>query len=168
MASSSLIFALSHLYLGLLSQYWPNYEPSYRCVFAFILYGFSYSLYTTSIWPCVPYFLPNQRYVVERKVLGSAYGILVAIENTGFTIGPLLVAAMSTTKYKEGYFAVSMLNFAEALVGAGFSFYILYYDITHSRVLISDSKRAVAIQKHERAKHKAEVKAVQAPVITGL
>ena len=106
--------------------------------------------------------------MVEKKVLGSAYGILVSIENIGFTIGPLLVAAVKSTKYKEGYFAVSILNSIEALIGAGFAFYVLYYDLTHSRVLISNSKRAVAIQKHEQAKRKAEVKAIQAPVITGL
>ena len=85
-------------------------------------------------------------------MLSSAYGILVSMENMGFTIGPLLVALM--------------LN--EALIGAGFAAYVFYFDITHSRVLIANSKKAVAIQKAEHAKHKAEIKAVQAPVITGL
>lgn len=101
-------------------------------------------------------------------MLGSAYGILVSVENMGFTIGPLLVAGVSKTTYKAGYFAVSMLNFFEALIGAGFAIYVLYYDYAHSQVLIANSKRAVAIQKIENAKRKAEVKAVQAPVITGL
>jgi MFS family permease len=52
--SSAVIFALSHFYLAMLDQYYPNYEPSYRCIFGFVLFGISYSLYTTSIWPCVP------------------------------------------------------------------------------------------------------------------
>ena len=65
-------------------------------------------------------------------MLGSAYGILVSMENMGFTIGPLLVALMLNSKYKEGYFAVSILNCIEALIGAGFVASVFYLDIMHS------------------------------------
>lgn len=107
-------------------------------------------------------------FIVERKMLGTAYGILVAMENTGYTIGPLLVAAMQQTKYKEGYFAVSILHSVEALIGAVLAFYILYYDLTHTRVLTASSKQAVAIQKQEYAKHKARLDEAKTPVVSGL
>lgn len=54
-AFSSATFALSHLYLALLDQYYPGYKPSYRCIIALVLFGVSYSLYSASIMPCIPY-----------------------------------------------------------------------------------------------------------------
>ncbi len=101
-------------------------------------------------------------------MLGTAYGILIAVENIGLSIGPLLVAAFHTTSYKAGYFAVSMLNFFEALGGAAFAAYLTYYDYTHSQVLLANSKNAVGIQKAEHSRPKADPKPVAAPAITGL
>ena len=100
-------------------------------------------------------------------MLGSAYGILIAVENVGLSIGPLLVTVMHETGYKKGYFAVSMLNLFEALGGAAFAAYLAYYDYSHSQVLMANSRNAVAIQKAEHSKHKAAAKVEAAPVITG-
>jgi len=104
-------------------------------------------------------------------MLGSAYGVLIAFENMGLSIGPLLVAAMHATSYKAGYFAVSMLQMFESMFGACFAGYLAYYDYTHSQVLLANSKAAASIQKAEHAKAKIQKQveaAPAAPVITGL
>ncbi len=151
-----MLFVLGHFFLMLLPQADEGYEPIYRATFAFVLFGVAYSLYTTSLWPCVPY-------VVDKKMLGSAYGIVIAMENIGLSIGPLLVSAMHATSYKGGYFAVSMLNFFEALIGTAFAGYLFYYDYTHSQVLLANSKMATAIQRSEKHKSKTEPRPALAP-----
>ena len=85
-------------------------------------------------------------------MIGSAYGIVISVENIGLSIGPLLVAAAHT----RSYVAVSVLNFFEALIGTGFAGYLLWYDYKHSQVLLANSKTAVVIQRSERSKPKVE------------
>lgn len=96
---------------------------------------------------------------MERRHIGSAYGIIVAVENIGLSVGPLLVSAIhSATSYKRGYFGVSILNLVEALIGTGLGAYLFYYDYKHSRVLLANSKLASEIQRAERIRPKAETK----------
>jgi len=116
----------------------------------------------------VSFYAPIYRYVVDKKMLGSAYGIVTAVENIGLSIGPMLVSALHSTDFKAGYFGVSMLNFFEALGGTAFAGYLCYFDYTHSQVLLANSKLAVTIQKTEHNKAKIEAQTVPAPAQTGL
>ncbi len=158
MTGASVLFVLGHFYLACLPQAGTGYEPLYRATFAFVLFGVAFSFYTTSIWPCVAYCLyidERFRYVVDKKRLGSAYGLVIAAENAGLSLGPLLVSAFKAmSDYKEGYFPVSMLNMFEAVIGGCFAGYLLYYDYKHTQILMMDSKTAAEIQRLERMKPK--------------
>lgn len=97
----------------------------------------------------------NIRYVVDKKLLGSAYGIITALENLGLSIGPLLVSGLhAATNYKASYFAVSLLNFFEALIGVCCGLYLLYYDYNHKQILLANSQLAGEIQRIEKIKAK--------------
>ncbi len=96
-------------------------------------------------------------------MLGSAYGIVIAMENIGLSIGPLLVSLMHSTSYKAGYFAVSLLNLLEALAGTALAVYLFHYDYTHSHVLLANSRRADAIQREEKRKARILSKPAVAP-----
>ena len=134
------IIALIHLFFSLLSQHWLETGSSYRSLFGFFLLGLSYSVYTSAAWPCIPY-------IVDRKILGRSYGIMVCLENLGLTLGPILVGLMLKTTYEEGYFAVSLLNFFEAVGATIFSCLLFHYDITHNRILLANDEDARRIQK---------------------
>lgn len=53
LVASSSLFMLGHFYLMILPQVNPDQHPLYRGTFAFIMFGFGYSLYATSLWPSV-------------------------------------------------------------------------------------------------------------------
>lgn len=62
--------------------------------------GVGYSLYAAAIWPSIAY-------VVEKKCLGTAYGITTAIQNAGLAFVPLI-----SGKY---YYSVLLLNLRRCL-----------------------------------------------------
>lgn len=62
-----------------------------------VILGIGYSLYASVMWASVPY-------MVEPKTVGSAFGIVTAIQNFGLGIGPLLVGAIhDNTNGEDGY-----------------------------------------------------------------
>jgi len=63
-------------------------------------------MYSTSLWPCVSFVVDN------KKLLGSAFGIIMSIQNIGMSLGPLLVTFLhdATKGYKHGFFAVNICN----------------------------------------------------------
>jgi len=70
-----------------------------------LLLGIGYCIYATSLWPGIAY-------TVDKRLLGSAYGITTAIQNIGMGLGPFIVsfAHDHTQGFKHGFFAVSLVN----------------------------------------------------------
>ena len=73
---SVLIILIAHSFLT-----WTTLTP----YIAMALIGIAYSLFASALWPCVPY-------LVERKYLGTAYGLLTAALNLALFTFPLIVA----------------------------------------------------------------------------
>lgn len=55
-----------------------------------ILIGFGYSLYASVIWGSIPY-------TVEANTVGTAFGIVTAIQNIGLFVSPLVATAIINT-----------------------------------------------------------------------
>jgi hypothetical protein len=53
-------------------------------VLVYVLLGIGYSVYACALWGSIPF-------VVPEKLLGSAFGLCTAIQNTGLTIVPLML-----------------------------------------------------------------------------
>jgi MFS family permease len=62
------------------------YHPAIGLVFL----GLAYSVYAAAIWPAVVY-------VVKPNQVGTAYGLVTAIQNSGLAIAPLVVGALTKT-----------------------------------------------------------------------
>lgn len=61
----------------------PNVQDK-SILLPYVLLGVGYSVYACALWGSIPY-------VVPEKLLGSAFGLCTAIQNTGLTIVPLIL-----------------------------------------------------------------------------
>lgn len=52
--------------------------------------GLAYSIFAAALWPSVPY-------AVEEQYVGTAYGVMTAVQNTGLATFPLAVSALLTS-----------------------------------------------------------------------
>jgi len=75
---SASFLVLAHLLLGF--AYPPPWLPM-------VIIGLSYSVYAAAMWPSVSY-------IVEQRTLGTAYGLITAVQNAGLAAVPLGVAAI--------------------------------------------------------------------------
>lgn len=104
LASTSLLLAIAHSLIAftLITPYVP-----------LVLLGVSYSIYASAMWPSVAY-------VVEQRLLGTAYGIVTAVQNAGLAVFPLIIGAIKdktgTYKYPEIFFlSITLMGFVVAL-----------------------------------------------------
>jgi nitrate/nitrite transporter NarK len=65
---------------------------SYHHVIVMIILGFAYAGFVASVWPLVPL-------AVKEDQVGLGYGIMTALQNTGLTIVPLMIALI---KHESG------------------------------------------------------------------
>lgn len=80
----------------------PVRVTDYSAIISEVLIGIGYSIYATAIWGSIPYTVPE-------KVLGSAFGMTTAIQNSGLVVAPLIVSYLigkdkqqPTSEYPEG------------------------------------------------------------------
>eukprot|EP00937_MAST-01D_sp_MAST-1D-sp2_P005672 g5672.t1 len=75
------LLLLVHMLLALAS---PSAVPA---EFPLIGQGLAYSMFAAALWPSVPY-------VVADKFVGTAYGLITAVQNFGLAVFPLVIAAI--------------------------------------------------------------------------
>jgi MFS family permease len=84
-----------------------------------VMIGLAYSIYVSAIWPMIPY-------VVDAKVVGTAYGLTTAIQNIGMGFGPNLIGLVQDKT--EGYSTVSLTFALMTGVGIVTAFLLLFLD----------------------------------------
>lgn len=60
-----------------------------------IILGLSFSLYASVIWPSIAI-------IVEPKILGTAYGMAMAVQNGGLALGPYVAGVLIDNKAVRG------------------------------------------------------------------
>jgi len=77
-----------------------------------VVLGIAYSVYAAAIWPSVPL-------VVEERSIGTAYGVITAMQNAGLATVPLLVGYIkdATGSYHAVELFFASLGAAGVLVG---------------------------------------------------
>lgn len=91
-------------------------------VIPLILCGFAYCFYASGLWPSIPY-------VVDKQLLGSAYGITTAIQNIGLSLGPIFVSLVINKKRVDyNYRQVNVLQIGEVSLGLVFGIILWVYD----------------------------------------
>lgn len=104
----------------------PLYPFSY-----FILLGLGYSIYATVFWASVAY-------VVDSKIVGTAYGIAYSISNIALVIFPLVAGYVQELTIKDyGYLWVSILLASMGLIGIVTGVIIYIQDIKSGGILNS-------------------------------
>ena len=100
-----------HLAMGLTSIY-----PAYPMV----LLGFSFVLVPAALWPSVPLIVRSER-------VGTAFGLMTAIQNIGLGLFPLLNGLL---RDKTGNYVASQVMFASlGLVGLVFALLLKRADV---------------------------------------
>jgi MFS-type transporter involved in bile tolerance (Atg22 family) len=103
MIAGSLLMIPCHLALGLTKIY-----P----VYPMILLGFSFVLVPAAMWPSVPLIVKSER-------VGTAFGLMTAIQNIGLGLFPLLNGLL---RDKTGSYVASQAMFASlGLIGLVFA-----------------------------------------------
>ena len=94
---------------------WSSATPLYGLV----ILGLAYSIYASAIWPSIAL-------VVNENVVGTAYGIITAVQNSGLAAIPIVVGLLveeeektinGTTEKIKNYKHVEMFLFGLALLG---------------------------------------------------
>ena len=103
MIAGSLILIPCHLAMGLTTVY-----PAYPMV----LLGFAFVLVPAALWPSVPLIVRSER-------VGTAFGLMTAIQNVGLGLFPLLNGIL---RDRTGDYVASQVMFASlGLVGVTFA-----------------------------------------------
>jgi len=118
--SACLLLAGVHLFMALTAV-----TPIVGMVFM----GASYSVCAAALWPCVALLMPNHQ-------LGTAYGLMTAMQNLGLAVAPLGIgAALQTTNHN--WLIVELIFAAIAGVSALFTLLLILVDIRNGRKLNS-------------------------------
>ena len=95
--------------------------PSMPCTGALVLQGVAYSFYAAAVWPPVVY-------IVETWQVGTAYGLMTSLMNLGFTVFPLVAAAIYDANGEKYIPAVEYFYSALAAIGLIFGLLLLRED----------------------------------------
>jgi MFS family permease len=110
MVAGSLLIVPAHLLLGL-----THFSP----VLSMILLGAAFVLVPACIWPCVPL-------IVDARVVGTAFGVMTAIQNLGLAAYPVANGALRDATH--GYTASQIMFAALGFCGLIFSLLLLRAD----------------------------------------
>ncbi|ETO21391.1 transporter belonging to the MFS superfamily [Reticulomyxa filosa] len=107
-------------------------------IFCFVLF---YSIYASAIWPSISL-------VVNENKLGTAYGLVTAVQNSGLGLIPIivggLVGAYDGDNQKDKYIYAEMLFIGLALLGAVTGIVLIFVDYNGEKKLATPSmKKAV-------------------------
>jgi len=123
MIAGSLLMIPCHLAMGLTRIY-----PAYPM----ILLGFSFVLVPAALWPSVPL-------IVRQERVGTAFGLMTAIQNIGLGLFPLLNGLL---RDKTGDYVASQVMFASlGVVGLIFALLLKRADRRAGRILEIPQKK---------------------------
>jgi len=130
----------SFLFLIIIPQNNDRHTLVYTAAAPLIICGFAYCFYVSGLWPSIPY-------VVDKQLLGSAFGITTAIQNCGLSLGPLIVAGIVDKSVEGGnYRLLNLVQIVESGIGLAFGIWLWIYDSTRGGgVLSADSENAAKL-----------------------
>ncbi|HYA48678.1 MAG TPA: MFS transporter [Burkholderiales bacterium] len=124
MIAGSLLMIPCHLAMGL-TMVWP--------VYPMVLLGFAFVLVPAAMWPSVPL-------IVRSESVGTAFGLMTAIQNVGLGLFPFLDGVL---RDKTGNYVASQVMFASlGLIGLAFALLLKRADRRENRGLEVPQKAA--------------------------
>jgi nitrate/nitrite transporter NarK len=136
MLVASFVFAATHICIGFMHD-GTDKDPQYWIIAGLLGIGLFYSVYASIFWPCVPL-------VTEARVVGSAYGMITALQNLMLATIPLAMGYIhDATKAKDdGYFWTEIVLAGLVCMGIGITTWMYFLDkTTGNRLEMPGSKR---------------------------
>ena len=125
------LITAAHFLFAFLPNKIDNIIPA---IIGYSMIGLSYCLFGTASWAMIPY-------VVEDKVVGTAFGIGFAFENIGNVFGPMIVGLITdNSKESDGtinYRWVSVFLGIGSAIGLLMNFLLICVDSKNGGVLMS-------------------------------
>jgi MFS family permease len=138
---SPLALVVVHIFLG-----FTNVSP----IGPLVGQGLAYSCFAAVLWPSVGL-------VVEQRLVGFGYGIVVSIQNMGLASFPLIIAAIYAGADNQYIPEVEVFFIACAWCGVIIGLYLNYYDYYYMHSLLNGvAKRRLSMEELE-AQHRAMV-----------
>jgi len=104
------------------SHYLFAFQTQITPLLGLILIGIGYSLYAAAIWPSIAL-------VVKESKLGTAYGLITAIQNIGLATLPLIVGSLTKDNNDDTkYYYVEIFLFSLAYFGVIVGFILMVCD----------------------------------------
>ncbi len=128
--ATMMIFPLAMFVVALtVLIYYPKDISGAATLFPLICTGLFYSTYAAIFWPCIAL-------VVEKRTLGTAYGIVTSVQNLNLAISPLIFGVIhdSTTDRGGYYWAVVFVIF-QAILGLYCAVLVNIVDFKNGNVL---------------------------------
>lgn len=97
--------------------------------------GLAYSGFASVLWPSVAM-------VVEDKLVGLGYGIVVSIQNMGLAIFPVIIAQIYSDSDNEYIPNVEVFFVALAIIGTLIGVYLNFYDFFFLNSLLNGGSSA--------------------------
>ena len=129
--ASMMIFPLCLFVVAItLLIFYPADVPGAATLFPLICTGIFYSTYAAIFWPCIAL-------VVEKRTLGTAYGIVTSVQNLNLAISPIIFGAIHDNypENRGGYFWACAFVIFQALVGLFCAVAINVVDYKNGNVL---------------------------------
>lgn len=130
MLASLLLFLVSHITFMCLPS-----DAGALVLVPLIFMGLFYATYAAVFWPCIPL-------VVDKKVVGTAYGVVNSIQNIFLAICPLIFGIIHDhTKGKDsGYYWTEIFIMMMILIGLFSTLLLNYIDIYRGKIINSKPK----------------------------
>lgn len=121
----------------------------------FVTIGIAYSVCAAALWPCVAFEVP-------QKQLGSAYGLMNSIQNTGIAIAPLIIAAILEAT-EQNYKIMVFCFGVSSSIAAALSCLLLYVDFQRGEILNASAAKLkrMAAEAADAAKLAAAASSIQ-------
>ena len=139
------IFLLTQIQIIMLKDR-PKVDPNYGIIVSLCGISLFYSVFSMVVWPCLPL-------IVEKKVLGTATGILTSGFNLMLTILPFILGVVHdhTLNNQHGYFWTEIIICGVASVGILSTIGIYFEDLKRGAVL-DRSPHDLIIKEEDAAK----------------
>ncbi|CAK59984.1 unnamed protein product (macronuclear) [Paramecium tetraurelia] len=124
-----LFFSATHFLFGFMKSGYHD-KPNWFSIIPLITLGMSYSLYC-----CV--LIPSVQYVVQQRVIGTAFGILGMFTSTSMALFPILAGYIveEATSKEEGYSTVGFFYCGVSIFGLIFTISLYFFDKQSSIIL---------------------------------
>lgn len=107
--------------------------------------GLAYCGFASVLWPSIAM-------VVEDRLVGLGYGIVVSIQNLGLATFPLMIAAIYTDNNSQYIPSVEIFFVTLAWLGVIIGLYLNYYDYYYLQSILNRARDVEVTENHPRSK----------------